>query len=94
MKVLFLTVACATFALLQSTSCPGGGIGRRARLKLAFRKECGFDSHPGYTTRGHRKTASRFFVFHSTIDSPSSTGCSLDLLVFDESWFCVHMMAI
>ena len=27
---------------------PDGGIGRRARLKLVFRKECGFDSHSGY----------------------------------------------
>ena len=44
-------------ALLLPSSlprCPGGGIGRRARLKLAFRKECGFDSHPGYKKASHR----------------------------------------
>ncbi len=47
-------IKCCTeriLALLLPSSlprCPGGGIGRRARLKLAFRKECGFDSHPGY----------------------------------------------
>ena len=43
-------------ALLLPSSlprCPGGGIGRRARLKLAFRKECGFDSHPGYKKASH-----------------------------------------
>ncbi len=38
----------ALFLPSSCQGCPGGGIGRRARLKLAFRKECGFDSHPGY----------------------------------------------
>ena len=33
---------------------PDGGIGRRARLKLVFRKECGFDSHSGYRRPPHR----------------------------------------
>src|SRR5271156_2735380 len=29
-------------------SCPCGGTGRRARLKIVFRKECGFDSLHGH----------------------------------------------
>ncbi len=28
--------------------CPSGGIGRRARLKIVFRKGCGFNSHLGH----------------------------------------------
>ena len=28
--------------------CLGGGIGRRARLKIVCLRACGFDSHPGY----------------------------------------------
>jgi hypothetical protein len=28
--------------------CPCGGIGRRARLKIEFRKECWFDSGQGH----------------------------------------------
>ncbi len=27
---------------------PGGGIGRRSRLKICRRKACGFDPHPGH----------------------------------------------
>ena len=30
---------------------PGGGIGRRSRLKIYRRKSCGFDPHPGYQLR-------------------------------------------
>ena len=32
----------------STMNCPGGGTGRRARLKLVFRKECRFDPDPGY----------------------------------------------
>ena len=28
--------------------CPGGGIGRRSRLKICFLREYGFDPRPGY----------------------------------------------
>jgi hypothetical protein len=28
--------------------CPGGGIGRHARLRISFRKECRFDPCPGH----------------------------------------------
>src|SRR5436190_20353310 len=28
---------------------PGGGIGRRSRLKIYRRKSCGFDPHPGHS---------------------------------------------
>ena len=31
--------------------CLGGGIGRRARLKIVCLRACGFDSHPGYNNR-------------------------------------------
>ena len=31
--------------------CPGGEIGRRAGLKIRFRKECRFDSDPGHQTQ-------------------------------------------
>jgi hypothetical protein len=31
--------------------CPCGGIGRRARLKIVFRKEWGFDSLHGHHSR-------------------------------------------
>lgn len=34
-----------TFDILISRKSRSGGTGRRARLKIAFRKECGFDSH-------------------------------------------------
>ena len=35
--------------LLHPSSCPGGGIGRRAGLKIQCPlKTCGFDSRPGY----------------------------------------------
>jgi hypothetical protein len=30
------------------SECPCGGIGRRARLKIEFRKECWFDSGQGH----------------------------------------------
>jgi hypothetical protein len=33
-----------------SVKSPCGGIGRRARLKIEFRKECWFDSGQGTTT--------------------------------------------
>ena len=36
-----------------STMGPGGGTGRRSRLKICFRKEYGFEPRPGY----------HFFVF-------------------------------
>gem|GEM_PF-4551836 len=35
--------------------CPSGGIGRRARLKLVFRKKWGFDSLLGHLTVKNRK---------------------------------------
>jgi hypothetical protein len=35
---------------------PGGGIGRRSRLKIYLRKDCGFDPHPG-----HHFTRERYF---------------------------------
>src|ERR1700744_6283951 len=31
-----------------TSRCPCGGIGRRARLKIEFRKECWFDSGQGH----------------------------------------------
>src|SRR5512136_516246 len=37
-----------TFAVrmgILASNCRSGGIGRRARLKIVFRKECGFNSH-------------------------------------------------
>ena len=30
---------------------PGGGIGRRSRLKIYRRKSCGFDPHPGHSAK-------------------------------------------
>jgi hypothetical protein len=33
---------------LLALSCPCGGTGRRARLKIVFRKEWGFDSLHGH----------------------------------------------
>src|SRR5487761_1346578 len=54
----------------RSPLCPCGGTGRRARLKIVFRKECGFDSLHGHQffaarrlparPRGHAQGASRF----------------------------------
>ena len=41
---------------------PDGGIGRRARLKLVFRKECGFDSHSGYQNGRLQRCGLPFFV--------------------------------
>jgi hypothetical protein len=32
----------------RNRSCPCGGTGRRARLKIVFRKEWGFDSLHGH----------------------------------------------
>src|SRR3990167_7765456 len=44
----FLTKNFESRAILSIIFCPGGGIGRRTRLKIELRKECGFDSHPGH----------------------------------------------
>src|ERR1700733_13794963 len=33
---------------IECALCPCGGTGRRARLKIVFRKECGFDSLHGH----------------------------------------------
>src|SRR6185295_7683095 len=33
---------------VPSLERPGGGIGRRSRLKIYRRKSCGFDPHPGH----------------------------------------------
>jgi hypothetical protein len=33
---------------MMRAACPCGGIGRRARLKIEFRKECWFDSGQGH----------------------------------------------
>ena len=33
---------------IYKRACPCGGTGRRARLKIVFRKECGFDSLHGH----------------------------------------------
>lgn len=38
----------ATLAFGQASESPCGGIGRRARLKIEFRKECWFDSGQGH----------------------------------------------
>jgi hypothetical protein len=38
----------ATSAFRLAVKCPCGGIGRRARLKIEFRKECWFDSGQGH----------------------------------------------
>ena len=35
--------------------CLGGGIGRRARLKIVCLRACGFDSHPGYNQENAAK---------------------------------------
>jgi Arm DNA-binding domain len=48
----------ATAASRPRSRCPCGGIGRRARLKIEFRKECWFDSGQGHqpTVRCHSPT--------------------------------------
>jgi hypothetical protein len=38
----------AALAFGECRECPCGGIGRRARLKIEFRKECWFDSGQGH----------------------------------------------
>jgi hypothetical protein len=38
----------ATPAVWRAPEGPCGGIGRRARLKIEFRKECWFDSGQGH----------------------------------------------
>ncbi len=43
----------ATSAFRLNATSPCGGIGRRARLKIEFRKECWFDSG-----QGHQKLSS------------------------------------
>jgi hypothetical protein len=40
-------------ALPRESESPCGGIGRRARLKIEFRKECWFDSGQGHQERFH-----------------------------------------
>src|SRR3989344_9610625 len=50
----FLTKNFESRAILSIIFCPGGGIGRRTRLKIELRKECGFDSHPGHHKRTKR----------------------------------------
>ena len=43
-----MDTAGSVFQVPQSRIGPGGGIGRRSRLKIYHRKVCGFDPHPGH----------------------------------------------
>ena len=44
-----------TFFAAEVSICRSGGIGRRARLKIVFRKECGFDSHHRHNEKMRRE---------------------------------------
>ena len=45
--------------------CPCGGIGRRARFKIWFRKECWFDSSRGYKKSSDVSVRAFYFYFNS-----------------------------
>ena len=55
--MLFFTTK---FQERNSTRCPGGGIGRRARFRCVFRKECRFKS-----CSGHQREDQTVFFFYS-----------------------------
>jgi hypothetical protein len=52
-------------SLLAESEGPCGGTGRRARLKIEFRKECWFDSG-----QGHQPTLLRSFGSQATLKRP------------------------
>jgi hypothetical protein len=62
----------ATPALPPGATSPCGGIGRRARLKIEFRKECWFDSG-----QGHQMLRSFGMASHPRLpDEASWVGCA------------------
>ena len=68
----------AGFATSPSGRCPispCGGIGRRARLKIEFRKECWFDSGQGHqSTRRHLRSRINFQTAIPVFTSPRLRG--------------------
>ena len=40
--------ASRLFQVIDQLNCPSGGIGRRPRLKIEYRKVCGFESRLGH----------------------------------------------
>jgi hypothetical protein len=45
---IYVDTVGGVFQVASSLIGPGGGIGRRSRLKIYLRKDCGFDPHPGH----------------------------------------------
>ena len=45
---IYVDTGEGVFQVSRSLEGPGGGIGRRSRLKIYHRKVCGFDPHPGH----------------------------------------------
>jgi hypothetical protein len=57
----------ATLAFWPASEGPCGGIGRRARLKIEFRKECWFDSGQGHQKLFRNDPPSASFRWYPTI---------------------------
>jgi hypothetical protein len=47
--IALLTAPCRRECYFRCTPRPSGGIGRRAALKMRYRKVCGFESHLGHS---------------------------------------------
>ena len=47
-RVSIFPFARKALEVIEQPRCPCGGTGRRARLKIVFRKECGFNSLHGH----------------------------------------------
>jgi hypothetical protein len=70
--------------------CPCGGIGRRARLKIEFRKECWFD--PG---QGHHRLSDGSVERRHTFNCPKKVKPSADPAV-ERDWLlcCLNGLSL
>src|SRR5207245_9598412 len=79
-------------ALRPATEGPCGGTGRRARLKIEFRKECWFDSGQGHQTENinnnnnlNRSLDFRFSgIFSRCIENPRKSSRQPSVLLVSE----------
>src|SRR5580704_15210068 len=99
MRADFLLPSRAWLAI-EGARCPCGGIGRRARLKIVFRKEWGFDSLHGHH---HRKNRWRdelrihivVSIFNRTLKHFRTAYCSKEAVFYSSrhSQFLYHTSA-
>lgn len=67
-----LTLALRLRLLLRCNPRPSGGIGRRAALKMRYRKVCGFESHLGHSVSAGQRLFKPLTLL--TVSTPLSMG--------------------